>query len=135
MGKERGNPEVARTFKANAVISLGVSIFLLIIYIWVRYGTVRWSLAATLPLLHDVVTLIGFLADELPPDHPFAGMRIGAPCEGVPEVWLLGHARERSSAGREPARERGPRSRARARLRDDPEAQERGSASVSIGCS
>lgn len=59
---ENFSPTVARTFKANAVISLGVSIVLLIIYIWVRYGTVRWSLAATLPLLHDVVTLIGFLA-------------------------------------------------------------------------
>lgn len=38
----------------------------------------------------QVDDLIGFLADALPPDHPFAGMRIGAPCEGVPEVWLLG---------------------------------------------
>ncbi|MEZ4333385.1 MAG: LLM class flavin-dependent oxidoreductase [Myxococcota bacterium] len=38
----------------------------------------------------QVDDLIGFLADTLPPGHPFAGMRIGAPCEGVPEVWLLG---------------------------------------------
>lgn len=68
---ENFSPTVARTFKANAVISLGVSIFLLIIYIWVRYGTVRWSLAATLPLLHDVVTLIGFLAlSQFLYEHP-----------------------------------------------------------------
>jgi luciferase family oxidoreductase group 1 len=38
----------------------------------------------------QVDDLIGFLSDALPPGHPFAGMRIGAPCEGVPEVWLLG---------------------------------------------
>ncbi|MBK7948756.1 MAG: LLM class flavin-dependent oxidoreductase [Deltaproteobacteria bacterium] len=38
----------------------------------------------------QVDDLIGFLSDALPPDHPFAGMRIGAPCEGLPEVWLLG---------------------------------------------
>lgn len=59
---ENFSPTVARTFQANAVISLGISMVLLIIYIWVRYGTVRWSLAATLPLLHDVVILIGCLA-------------------------------------------------------------------------
>lgn len=38
----------------------------------------------------QVDDLIGLLADDLPPDHPFAGMRVGAPCESVPEVWLLG---------------------------------------------
>lgn len=38
----------------------------------------------------QVEDLIGFLRDDLPSDHPFTGMRIGAPCEGVPEVWLLG---------------------------------------------
>lgn len=38
----------------------------------------------------QVEDLIGFLSDSLPPEHPFAGMRIGAPAEGMPEVWLLG---------------------------------------------
>lgn len=38
----------------------------------------------------QVDDLIGFLSDDLPPDHPFAGMRVGAPCDSVPEVWLLG---------------------------------------------
>lgn len=38
----------------------------------------------------QVDDLIGFLSDSLPPEHPFAGMRIGAPCDSVPEVWLLG---------------------------------------------
>ena len=36
--------------------------------------------------------LIGFLADELPADHPFAGIHPG-PTEGsMPDVWLLGSA-------------------------------------------
>jgi luciferase family oxidoreductase group 1 len=38
----------------------------------------------------QVDDLIGFLGDDLPQGHPFAGMRIGAPGAGVPEVWLLG---------------------------------------------
>jgi len=56
------SPAVADTFKANAAVSLAISIGLLIIYIWIRYGTVRWALAATLPLLHDVLGLIGLIA-------------------------------------------------------------------------
>jgi len=38
----------------------------------------------------QVDDLIGFLGDDLPPDHPFSSLRAGPPAEGVPEVWLLG---------------------------------------------
>ncbi len=38
----------------------------------------------------QVDDLIGFLADDLPPDHPFAGLHPGPPTEGTPQVWLLG---------------------------------------------
>lgn len=38
----------------------------------------------------QVDDLIGFLADSLPADHPFNGLRAGPKTEGVPEVWLLG---------------------------------------------
>ena len=38
----------------------------------------------------QVDDLIAFLADDLPEGHPFAGLRVGPPTEGVPEVWLLG---------------------------------------------
>ena len=38
----------------------------------------------------QVDDLIGFLGDALPPGHPFAGLRVGPPVAGMPEVWLLG---------------------------------------------
>jgi luciferase family oxidoreductase group 1 len=38
----------------------------------------------------QVDDLIGFLADALPPEHPFATLRPGPATEGTPEVWLLG---------------------------------------------
>jgi luciferase family oxidoreductase group 1 len=38
----------------------------------------------------QVDDLIGFLSDNLPPEHPFATLRPGPPTKGVPEVWLLG---------------------------------------------
>lgn len=34
--------------------------------------------------------LVGYLQDDLPPDHPFAAVRAGPSGEGSPEVWLLG---------------------------------------------
>src|SRR5262245_5228247 len=38
----------------------------------------------------QVVDLIGYLGDDLPAEHPFAGLRAGPPTPGAPEVWLLG---------------------------------------------
>jgi luciferase family oxidoreductase group 1 len=40
----------------------------------------------------QVVDLLGFLADRLPADHPFAGIvaQPGPPPSDLPEVWLLG---------------------------------------------
>ncbi len=59
---ESFSPAVADTFKVKAFQSVAVSMSLLILYIWIRYGTIRWSLAATLPLVHDIIALLGLLA-------------------------------------------------------------------------
>ncbi len=59
---EAFSPAVAATFKRNAVASVLVSIALLIVYIWIRYGTPRWALAATLPVFHDVIGMLGAIA-------------------------------------------------------------------------
>ena len=53
---------VAGTFARKAITATAVSLLLLICYIWVRYGTLRWSLAAVLPLVHDIIALLGLLA-------------------------------------------------------------------------
>ena len=34
--------------------------------------------------------LMGYLREDLPRDHPFAGVKPGPRPEGCPEVWLLG---------------------------------------------
>jgi luciferase family oxidoreductase group 1 len=39
---------------------------------------------------HQVADLLAFLHDDLPPDHPFAGVRAMPVGPTVPEVWLLG---------------------------------------------
>ncbi len=38
----------------------------------------------------QVDDLVGFLADELPPGHPFRGIHAGPTPGGMPELWLLG---------------------------------------------
>jgi luciferase family oxidoreductase group 1 len=38
----------------------------------------------------QVEDLIGFLGDNLPPEHPFSTLRPGPKTTGIPEVWLLG---------------------------------------------
>ena len=38
----------------------------------------------------QVADLLGWLGDELPPGHPYRGVRAMPECPGMPEVWLLG---------------------------------------------
>ncbi len=56
------SPAIAETFRAQAIVSVALSLLLITIYIWVRFGSVRYSLAAIACLLHDVLTCIGLIA-------------------------------------------------------------------------
>ena len=55
------SPTIAETFKAKAVISVVLSLLLLTIYVWVRFGAGRWALAATVPLFADVIGIVGLI--------------------------------------------------------------------------
>lgn len=68
---------IASTFRANAIAATLVSFILIGIYIWVRFKTPRYSIAAVVALVHDVVTVVGLLAlceilYESPATHDFA---------------------------------------------------------------
>jgi SecD/SecF fusion protein len=56
------DPAVASTFRGKAVAAVSLSLLLITIYIWVRFGSVRYSLAALVALMHDVLTAIGLIA-------------------------------------------------------------------------
>jgi luciferase family oxidoreductase group 1 len=49
-----------------------------------------WADEAVARFPDQVGDLLGFLTDELPPEHHFAGVRAMPAGGGVPEVWLLG---------------------------------------------
>jgi len=53
---------MAGTFRAKAVVSVVLSLMLILIYVWVRFGSVRYSLGAIACLVHDCLTCIGLIA-------------------------------------------------------------------------
>jgi len=56
------SPAIAENFRATAVAAVVLSLMLILIYIWVRFGSVRYSAAAIAALTHDVLTAIGLIA-------------------------------------------------------------------------
>ena len=62
---------IAQTFKAKAISATLISFLGITIYIWVRFKTFRYALAAIIALLHDVLTVLGLLAlCEILYSHP-----------------------------------------------------------------
>jgi SecD/SecF fusion protein len=53
---------IAETFKAQAIAATALSFILIAIYIWVRFKGVRYSVAALIALVHDVLTVLGAVA-------------------------------------------------------------------------
>lgn len=53
---------IAEQFKGQAVVAVLLSLLLILLYIWVRFGSVRYSMAAIATLTHDVLTAIGLIA-------------------------------------------------------------------------
>jgi SecD/SecF fusion protein len=54
--------QIAETMKANAIVAIILSLLGILAYIWFRFGSLRYSLAAIVALLHDVLVTLGALA-------------------------------------------------------------------------
>ena len=53
------NPSVGAEAKTRALIAIVLSLFAIVAYIWVRFGNVRYGLAAIIALVHDVCITLG----------------------------------------------------------------------------
>lgn len=53
---------IASTFRVQAFTAITLSFILITIYIWLRFGTARYALAALVALIHDVLVVIGLIA-------------------------------------------------------------------------
>ncbi len=58
----RFTPTVARTLVNNAIVAVIVSCLAIIAYIWIRFGSLRYGIAAIVALVHDVTIVLGLLA-------------------------------------------------------------------------
>lgn len=56
------SPAIAEAFRNKAIVAVLLSFVLITIYIWVRFGSMRYSLAALACLVHDVLTVLGLVA-------------------------------------------------------------------------
>ncbi len=67
------SPTIARTFVAQAIWVITLSVAMIIIYVWWRFGSIRYSLAAIATTVHDVLIVLGLVAvAELVYEHlPF----------------------------------------------------------------
>lgn len=59
---ESFSAQIADRFIAQAVVAVILSTILVIIYVWVRFGSLRFALAAIVPTLHDCVAVVGLIA-------------------------------------------------------------------------
>jgi SecD/SecF fusion protein len=55
-------PAGLREAQTNAYIAIALSWLVIIIYVWFRFGNIRWGLAAVVALIHDVIVAIGAIA-------------------------------------------------------------------------
>lgn len=55
-------PTVARALTQQAIVALLLSFIAIVAYIWFRFGSFRYGLAAIIALVHDVVITVGLVA-------------------------------------------------------------------------
>src|SRR5690606_27792570 len=54
--------QVSRTMQEQAIAAIVLSILAVVVYIWFRFGSLRFGMAAVLALVHDVVLALGLTA-------------------------------------------------------------------------
>ncbi len=73
------NSQVSGTMQQQAVVAIFLSLLAVVVYIWVRFGSFRYGLAAIAALVHDVavalgvVALAGLVYNKLGPESPIVG--------------------------------------------------------------
>ena len=56
------NGQVSGTMQQQAIVAIGLSLLAVVIYIWIRFGSFRYGLAAIAALVHDVAVALGLIA-------------------------------------------------------------------------
>jgi SecD/SecF fusion protein len=59
---ESFSAQVAATRQAQAIVAVILSLLFVMVYIWFRFGSLRYSMAAIAALVHDVLAVVGLIA-------------------------------------------------------------------------
>jgi SecD/SecF fusion protein len=62
MGVQSFSPAIAATFVARAIAALLISIILVVIYVWVRFQSLRFAYSALVPTIMDCFIAVGLIA-------------------------------------------------------------------------
>ena len=69
----RFSPQVSGTLKQQTIAAMFLSCMAIVVYIWIRFGSLRYGLAAIGATIHDIAIALAFLAFS----HYLAGTAIG----------------------------------------------------------
>jgi SecD/SecF fusion protein len=68
---------IAQTLSAQATVAVVLTLLGILVYIWIRFGSFRYSLAAIVALVHDVTIALGVLASTAFISTTAIGMALG----------------------------------------------------------
>ncbi len=71
------DPAIAGEAAQLAIIAVVLSWAAIVVYLWLRFGSVQWGLAAVICLIHDVVIVIGLVAASGWLYNTFGGKMLG----------------------------------------------------------
>jgi len=54
--------QISNTMKLQAIVAMTLSLLAVVLYIWLRFGSLRYSFAAIIALVHDVAIAMGLVA-------------------------------------------------------------------------
>jgi len=54
--------QISATMQQQAIVAMGLALLAVVVYIWFRFGSLRYGLAAIVALVHDVTITLGLVA-------------------------------------------------------------------------
>ena len=71
------DPQIATEASGLAIVAIVLSCVAIVLYLWFRFGSVQWGLAAVVCLVHDVIIVVGLIAVSGWIHNTFVGKALG----------------------------------------------------------
>lgn len=71
------DPAIAGMASQRAIMAIVLSWIAIVLYLWLRFGSIQWGLAAVICLIHDAVIVVGLIAASGWIYNTFVGQALG----------------------------------------------------------